>query len=82
MATCFWSNVRSSFELCTNVRADISRWNLGSWTDSDCELAFGNLGGNSQNFLSKFVRFLVTLRCFYRVENRYFMIYTVVNTAL
>jgi len=25
------------------------------------------LGGNSQNFLSKFVRFFVTLRCFYKV---------------
>jgi len=24
-------------------------------------------GGNSQNFLGKFVRFFVTLRCFYRV---------------
>ncbi len=24
-------------------------------------------GGNSQNFLSKFVRFFVTLRCFYGV---------------
>jgi len=24
-------------------------------------------GGNSQNFLRKFVRFFLTLRCFYRV---------------
>ncbi len=39
--------------------------------------------GDSQNFLGKFVRFFVTLRCFYRIviqlENRYFMIFTVVN---
>jgi hypothetical protein len=27
---------------------------------------FKGKGGNSQNFLGKFVRFLVTLRCFYR----------------
>ncbi len=26
-------------------------------------------GGNSQNFLGKFVRFFVNLRCFYRVVN-------------
>jgi hypothetical protein len=25
------------------------------------------LGGNSQNFLGKFVRFFVTFKCFYRV---------------
>jgi len=28
---------------------------------------FKQLGGNSQNFLDKYVRFFVTLRCFYRV---------------
>jgi len=31
------------------------------------EIEVEHQGGNSQNFLSKFVRFFVTLRCFYRV---------------
>jgi len=39
-------------------------------------------GGNSQNFLRKFVRFFLTLKCFYGKENRYFMIYTVVSITL
>ncbi len=43
-------------------------------------------GGNSQNFLGKFVRFFITLRCFFMqllfIENRYFMIYTVVNLKI
>ncbi len=37
-------------------------------------------GGYLQNFLSKFARFFVTLRCFYKqvfIENRYLMIYTI-----
>ncbi len=42
-------------------------------------------GGNSQNFLRKFLRFFVTLRCFNKVVNhikRYLMIYSVVNITL
>jgi len=40
-------------------------------------------GGNLQNFLGKFIRFFVTLKCFKLfIENRYFMIYTVVNITL
>jgi len=41
-------------------------------------------GGDSQNFFRKFVIFFLTLRCFYEVEieNRYFIIYTVVNITL
>ncbi len=43
------------------------------------------LGGNSQNVLHKFVRFFVTLRCFYTVvihRNRYYMLYAVIDITL
>jgi len=46
---------------------------------------FNILGGNSQNFLRKFVRFFLTLKCLYGVvihKNMYFIIYTVVNITL
>jgi len=33
----------------------------------NCSRSFEALGGNSQNFLGKFIRLFVTLRCFYRV---------------
>jgi len=38
------------------------------------------LGGNSQNFLQKFVIFLATLRCLNGfIENQYFITFTVVK---
>jgi len=37
-------------------------------------ISVSNQGGDSQNFLGKFIRFFEALKCFYEVVIRYFMI--------
>jgi len=43
----------------------LSMWNRKIYKKHD--YSWGKQGGNSKNFMAKFVRFFVTLRCFYRV---------------